>query len=86
VPSTPEKSSPFAFVLRASCGDYYCGCGGGHLLGIADTEEEAARLKVEAENAKHTYRDGGNEYTTWPEGVSIERIEIGVLRPREETW
>jgi hypothetical protein len=31
------------FVLQRECGDYYCGCGGGHIVGVFPNEEDAAR-------------------------------------------
>lgn len=37
------------FVLQRKCGDYYCGCGGGHILGVFSERpevEDAWRDKV----------------------------------------
>lgn len=31
------------WVLQMKCPDYYCGCGGGHIVGIYETEESAQR-------------------------------------------
>lgn len=47
--------APKIYVVRGDCSDYYCGCGGGHLLGVASTEAGAAEL---AEQAKGRTRLG----------------------------
>jgi hypothetical protein len=31
------------WVLQRECGDYYCGCGGGHIVGVFLNEEDASR-------------------------------------------
>lgn len=31
------------WVLQRECGDYYCGCGGGHIVGVFLSEEDASR-------------------------------------------
>lgn len=32
------------WLIRGDCGDYYCGCGGGHVYGVATTQEQADAL------------------------------------------
>ena len=43
------------WLVRANCGDYYCGCGGGHVVGIATSKEDAERIQEEAKKATFTY-------------------------------
>lgn len=31
------------YVAQRSCGDYYCGCGGGHIVGVFTTEDAALK-------------------------------------------
>jgi hypothetical protein len=75
--------SLIAFLVRGECGDYYCGCGGGHIAAVALTEDEAERLKAEAESATHRYTGGGTEYKMFPLGVTIEKFSVGQLLPRD---
>ena len=67
------------FLIRAECGDYYCGCGGGHVCAVADDVDEAARLLEESKNATHTYVPGGREYKTWTFGHRIEEVPLNEL-------
>ena len=32
------------WLVRADCNDFYCGCGGGHVLAVAESEDEAIAL------------------------------------------
>lgn len=41
------------WVVAAACGDYYCGCGLGHLLGITADEAKADAIMVEAAAVRH---------------------------------
>jgi len=47
------------WVVSGECGDYYCGCGLGHLVGVATTLEEAERLAIAGEAAEHHYASRG---------------------------
>jgi hypothetical protein len=68
------------WVISAECGDYYCGCGLGHLIGVCTDYGEANALADEARRSKDVYvRKDGNvrEYTTWME-VEVQEITAGV--------
>jgi hypothetical protein len=41
----PEEGSPL-WIVTAECGDYYCGCGVGHLLGLYTSPEEAEKERA----------------------------------------
>ena len=34
------------WLIRGDCGDHYCGCGGGHLLAVAGSSDEADELAL----------------------------------------
>lgn len=38
------------WLVLGNCGDYYCGCGQGHVVGCCSTEERAARMRVDLMN------------------------------------
>jgi hypothetical protein len=51
------------FLLQMQCSDYYCGCGGGHPVGIYTSEELAKETSIKAEVlgkqiGKYTYYNG----------------------------
>jgi hypothetical protein len=56
------------FVVKANCWDYYCGCGLGHLLGIALTAEDAERLRAEGAAASREF-----------ESVAVEEVQVNVF-------
>lgn len=67
------------YLVRAECGDYYCGCGGGHVCAVATSRADAETLLKEAEKTTHTYVEGGKEYKTWPWGHTIEEVSINKI-------
>lgn len=73
------------WIITAECGDYYCGCGVGHLLGIATTEAEAERIRLEGERAEHSY--GADRWRPTFHGVMIDRVTVDELRHLQaQTW
>lgn len=46
--SAASASAAGVYLVRGHCEDDYCGCGGGHLLAVGGTEEEAKRLADQA--------------------------------------
>ena len=48
------------WLVRGDCGDYYCGCGGGHVLAVATDGDEAVRLAKEAEDRQRFAYCGGS--------------------------
>lgn len=52
--------------IRANCGDYYCGCGGGHIVGIATSESEAERLATEAREATRVLKRKTRKVSSLP--------------------
>ena len=62
------------WLVRANCGDYYCGCGGGHVVGIATSLEIAERIHAEAKAATRTY--GGGELRDVWESVWIDDVLV----------
>lgn len=82
------------YVIQAECGDYYCGCGGGHILGIATTEAHRDHIIAEAKEAKTVYirADGKvDEYKKYPyldaswNTTIAEYIEADECIPQTET-
>jgi hypothetical protein len=43
------------WLVRAECGDYYCGCGGGHLVGVYSTGFAAVEAAAFAETCEDVY-------------------------------
>lgn len=35
------------WIVQMECGDYYCGCGGGHVVGVYDDPQRAYDAAVE---------------------------------------
>ena len=44
------------YLVRGNCGDYYCGCGGGHVLAVADTPSRATHYAEQAATRHRVYR------------------------------
>ncbi len=70
------------WVVSGNCGDYYCGCGLGHLLGVAFTAEDAERLRVEGVAATHTYRTTDGPQHRSYEDVDVSEVPAGQLLHR----
>lgn len=69
------------YVVSATCGDYYCGCGIGHLVGIALTRERAEEIKAAGESARHRYLSHGEDgelFTTFHD-VFVSEMPLDVL-------
>ena len=45
------------WMVAADCGDYNCGCGHGHVLGIYTEKDMAVAAKNAAEKAEHFHRE-----------------------------
>lgn len=74
----------YVWLVVADCGDYYCE--GAHVVAVAASEEDAVRLRAEADAATHHYRShgpDGRRYKTFAE-TSVERVPLDVLRHTEE--
>jgi hypothetical protein len=56
------------WIVQEECPDYYCGCGGGHLVGIYTTAQEAHDVAVELGIPEYNRPD------------AITPVEIGVTR------
>lgn len=66
---------PKLWLVRGDCGDVYCGCGGGHILGVATSADEASRIEEEA----HTKESYGRK--RWAYGIHIEEIRPNSYDP-----
>jgi len=71
-----------AWAVTASCGDYYCGCGVSHLLGVYTDEEKANGAAETARIQRCVWTDakGGNHDDTryWSE---VEVVSGELDRP-----
>jgi hypothetical protein len=68
------------WLVRAHCGDYYCGCGGGHLVGVYSTEalaSDAARFSYRCEDV-YGKDAGATRHRRW-EDPYVEAVEVDAL-------
>ena len=79
VPEEEERGAPW--MVTAECGDYYCGCGNGHVLGVYATQEEAER---EAELFDTDVDDKGVRRWEYVEASQVENQAHSVARYVEE--
>lgn len=56
------------WIVAANCGDYYCGCGVGHVLGVYTSKDNAEAAAVAAREQQHFYRERvtGRPREEWP--------------------
>ena len=73
------------WVVRANCGDAYCGCGLGHLVAVASTEERAKALRVLAAEMHDGHKWPNGEYRRHWDHVDIEKVELDALRAYDDT-
>jgi hypothetical protein len=68
------------WVLHGECGDYYCGCGEGHLIGVTANYDEIPGLKKAAEGMTYTYGHGSwhHDYHS----IHVTEVELGLVYPR----
>lgn len=69
------------YIVRGDCGDYYCGCGGGHILGASLDKDCAEMIKRLADKAVVVYGTG-QQHQAWPGGVEIEELPLNSYRGR----
>jgi hypothetical protein len=69
------------YLVVSNCGDYYCGCGLGHLAAVAHTRDDAEALMELAKRAEHSY-GGGRWYATYEYPYIVE-VPVGVVQPYE---
>jgi hypothetical protein len=62
-------------VVRADCGDFYCGCGGGHVLGLARDDAEVSAIIAVAEGATSYDRK------RWIHGFRVDEMQVGIYDP-----
>jgi hypothetical protein len=65
------------YVAQRECGDYYCGCGGGHIVGVYASEEEAAHAAGSGTNEPHL-KVGVD--------ATVTAVQVGETRWREHPW
>lgn len=61
------------WLVRGLCSDLYCGCGGGHVLGIATSQWRADQLAIEAKEKPRT--------TQLNQPIELGKYEVSVKGP-----
>lgn len=78
------------WLVRGNCSDYYCGCGGGHVLAISP-DEEGAKVLAERATEKHRLgflawkKDGPLDYGKFSDVVVVGPFLLGELVDPEFT-
>ena len=63
------------WMIVGDCGDYYCGCGVGHLAAITADKSKIPAIMEAAKTARH--HDG--EYLDFPSGVEVIEVDDDTL-------
>lgn len=70
-----------AYIIHGECGDYYCGCGEGHIIGVTLNPDEVADALKAAQEISHSY--GGDRWYPDYTSVKATEFELGFVYPRD---
>jgi hypothetical protein len=72
------------YLVVSDCGDYYCGCGLGHLAAVATSRAKAEALLEQAQRVEYSYGSSAESAKHWyPLYAAAEIVEVpvGVVLP-----
>lgn len=64
------------FIVTAECGDYYCGCGHGHIVGVYDSEEQAQAAAQASKELPLLIKGKATHSRSYPWGQRITSVSL----------